>query len=80
MVQETIGRIRNSVQAGQFTNEAAVSQGAVLPVLQALSWPVFDTSVVVPEFAVESRRVDYALCDDTGKPRVFLEVKRGGLG
>ena len=80
MIRETVDRIRASLRSGQFTNEASVSQGAVLPVLQELDWPVFNTSVVVPEYSVESGRVDYALCDGEGRPKIFLEVKRVGQG
>ena len=78
MIRETVDRIRVSLKSGKFTNEASVSQGIVLPVLQALDWPVSDTSVVAPEYPVESGRVDYALCDSTGRPKIFLEVKRVG--
>lgn len=55
-----------------------MSQGIVLPILHGIGWPVFDTRVVAPEYALEGRRVDYALCDRTEQPRVFLEVKRVG--
>ena len=80
MIRETVDRIRASLRSGQFTNEASVSQGVVLSVLQELDWPVFNTSVVVPEYSVESGRVDYALCDGEGRPKIFLEVKRVGQG
>ena len=78
MIRETVDRIRTSLKSGQFTNEASISQGVVLPVLQALDWPVFDTSVVTPEYSVESGRVDYALRETTGRPKIFVEVKRLG--
>ena len=78
MIRETVDRIRTSLKSGQYTSEASVSQGVVLPVLQALDWPVFDTSVVTPEYSVESGRVDYALRETTGRPKIFLEVKRFG--
>ena len=58
--------------------EAAVSTGAVLPMLKGLGWPVFEPSVVYPQYPVEGRWVDYALCNPTGKPLVLLEVKRVG--
>lgn len=66
------------LRSGRFINEAAVSQGAVLPLLQALNWPIFDTSVVIPQFSLEGRRVDYALCHPGRKPLLFLEIKRLG--
>jgi predicted type IV restriction endonuclease len=78
MIESEIQRIQNDIRSNQFPNEAAVSQGIVLPILQQLGWPVFSTSVVVPEYAVGGRRVDYALCDTRKHPKVFVEVKRIG--
>lgn len=34
---------------------------------------------MIPEFSVEGRRVDYALCHPENRPSVFIEVKRVGL-
>ena len=70
--------IRRDIRGGSFLNEAAVSQGVVLPLLDALGWPVFSTDVVAPQYTVEGRRVDYALCHPPGKPIAFVEVKRVG--
>ena len=56
-----------------------MSNGAVMPILYALGWPVFDPSIVSPEYTVEGRRVDYALCRSNGQPVVFFEVKRVGV-
>lgn len=67
------------MREGRFTSEASVSQGVLLPILNVLAWPVFDTSIVIPEFSVEGRRVDYALCHPKNKPYVFIEVKNVGL-
>ncbi len=77
-MKEDILDIRNSIKAGRFVNEAAVSQGIVQRLLHALSWPVYNTDVVVPEYSVEGRRVDYALCDPPRKPIIFIEVKQVG--
>ena len=78
-LNETITEIQEKLRKGLFPNEAAVSQGAVLPVLNALGWPVFNNTVVFPQYAVEGGRIDYALCRPTGKAVVFVEVKRVGL-
>lgn len=78
-LEESISQVQEKLRKGLLPNEAAVSNGAVLPVLYALDWPVFDTSVVSPEYTVEGRRVDYALCRSNGQPVVFLEVKRVGV-
>jgi predicted type IV restriction endonuclease len=77
-LQSEIERIREAIPAGQFVNEASVCTGIVLPILQQLGWPVFDPQVVCPEFSLEGRRVDYALCHPRGKPGVFVEVKQAG--
>jgi len=58
-----------------FPNEAAVSQGAVLPILQACGWSTHKTDEVCPEYATQdNQRVDYALLRG-GKPLIFIEVK-----
>lgn len=78
-LEQAVSRVQADLRAGRFTNEAAVSQGAVLPILQALGWPIFDTRVVAPEYTIEGRRVDYALCHPEDRPVVFLEAKRIGF-
>ena len=76
--KEHIDDIRNKLEEGLFTNEAAVSQGIVLRFLHALDWPIFNIQVVVPEYTVEKLRVDFALCPVSSKPLVFIEVKQVG--
>lgn len=71
--------VRAGIKAGRYGNEAAVSQGIVLRLLQALGWPTFDTQIVCPEFALGGRRVDYALCHPPNKAVAFIEVKQIGL-
>jgi hypothetical protein len=73
-----IEEIRAGIKAGRFGNEAAVSQGIVLRLLNALGWPAYDTQTVSPQYALEERRVDYALCHPPGKPMAFVEVKKLG--
>jgi predicted type IV restriction endonuclease len=70
--------IRVGIKGGRFPNEAAVSQGIVLRLLMALGWPTWDTQIVWPEYALEGRRVDFALCHPSAKPKVFIEVKQVG--
>lgn len=58
-----------------FPNEAAVSQGAVLPILQACGWNTHDIDEVYPEYGTQdNQRVDYALLRG-GRPLIFIEVK-----
>lgn len=78
MLEETLTRIQQSIRRGAFPNEAAVSQGIVLPILNGLGWSVFDPGVVTPEYTVEGRRVDFALCARPDQPAAFVEVKRIG--
>jgi hypothetical protein len=77
-LEEHIEEIRAGIKAGRFTNEASVSQGIVLRLLHALSWPAYDTQIVCPEFVLGGRRVDFGLCHPPGKPIAFVEVKQIG--
>lgn len=77
-LEQHIEEIRAGIKAGRFANEASVSQGIVLRLLHALSWPSYDTQVVCPEYSLGGRRVDYALCHPPGKPISFVEVKQIG--
>lgn len=77
-LEQHIEEIRAGIKGGRFVNEASVSQGIVLRLLHALSWPAYDTRVVSPEYSLEGRRVDFALCHPPGKPIAFVEVKQIG--
>jgi hypothetical protein len=73
-LEEVIQAIRIQLEKG-FPNEAAVSQGAVLPILQACGWDTRKTDEVCPEYSTQdNQRVDYALLRG-GKPLIFIEVK-----
>lgn len=73
-----INDIRAGIRSGRFVNEASISQGIILRLLQALGWPTFDTQVVWPEYTLEGRRVDFALCHPKNRPAVFVEAKQIG--
>jgi predicted type IV restriction endonuclease len=77
-LKEHIDDIREGLDKGVFIGEAAVSQGIVLRLLNVLTWPTYNTQVIIPEYSVEGRRVDYALCHPSSKPVVFIEVKQVG--
>jgi predicted type IV restriction endonuclease len=78
-IKDFIERAQVLLRQGALISEAAVSQGILLPALQELGWPVFDTSVVAPEYSIEGRRVDYALCHPSNRPAIFIEVKKPGF-
>lgn len=78
-ITDHVGKVKDGLRQNRFTSEAAVSQGILLPALLELGWPVFDTSVVAPEYSLEGRRVDFALCYPADRPVVFLEVKKVGI-
>ena len=77
-LRDQIASARDALRGGQLVNEAAVCNGVVLPLLHALDWPVFSPQIVAPEFTLEGRRVDYALCHPRTRPVVFIEVKQPG--
>ena len=79
-LKESILKIRDGIKSGRFIdeNEASISQGIVLRILNSLSWPTFNTSIVFPEYSFEGGRVDYALCHPANQPIILLEVKRVG--
>lgn len=78
-LSEKVNEFQHKLRRGEYVSEAAVSQGVVLPALHELGWPVFDTSIVAPEYSLGDRgerRVDYALCHPANRPAVFIEVKK----
>ena len=75
---DRIDAARKRLRDGSLGNEASVSNGVVLPIIDALGWSAFDPHRVYPEFKVEGRRVDFALLTK-GRPAVFVEVKQPGL-
>lgn len=79
-IEQEIIAIRAGIKAGRFSNEASVSQGIVLRLLNALGWPTYDTDAVWPEYSLGPRRVDFALCSPPSKPIAFIEVKQIGQG
>ena len=69
-----INKIRNAPSLLSW-DEASIKSGVVQPLLSIIGWDPFDVNEVKPEYAVESRRVDFSLrIYDMNK--VFIEVKR----
>ena len=75
-LEATLADITGKLKEGRFANEQSISQGIVLRVLSDLNWSVYDTNVVWPEYSTGEGRVDFALCEPSAKPRVFIEVKQ----
>ena len=73
-----IERIRERLQQGAYSNEAAVSHGIVTPVLAALGWDTADPHQIVPEYSLQRGRVDFALFGLGHRASVFIEVKQVG--
>jgi len=77
-LSKELSEIQKAIKSGQFPNEAAVSRGVVMRLLNALGWPIFNPELVWPEYPLEALRVDYALCTPPKKAAVILEVKAVG--
>lgn len=77
-MQGLIEQIRTRLQRSAYVNEAAISHGVVMPIINALGWDTADPQQVVPEFAISGGRVDFALFGLGHKPAVFIEVKQVG--
>lgn len=70
--------IKNLKENKEISNlsEEATKQGVVLPILSYLNWNPINIKEVFPEYTVGSNRVDYALRDERGNNKVFIEVKK----
>ena len=78
VLEAKLTEIQGRLTPEHFPSEAAVSQGIVLPILRELNWDTDNPMVVRPEYTAGRGRVDFALCEQSGSPKVFIEVK--GLG
>ncbi len=77
-LKEHIDDIRGSLETGRYPDEAAVRQGVVLRLLDALDWPIYSPQIVYPQYPVGEGKVDFALCHPESTPLVFIEVKQIG--
>lgn len=82
MLNDTITKIRNDLNDNKYSNEASISTGIVLNILQKLNWDIFNTELIKPEYIVnKNKRVDYALFKQSITdtiPYIFIEVKNIG--
>jgi hypothetical protein len=70
-----IDTCRQGDEGAEFFDEITTKQTIVLQLFQSLGWNIFSTDEVLPEFAVDERRVDYCLRHGQ-KSLVFVEVKK----
>jgi predicted type IV restriction endonuclease len=78
-LEADIQDIQNGLKIGRYGNEASVSQGIILRLLNRLGWQIFDSTHVWPEYALGGGRVDYALCCPPSRPVILIESKDVGL-
>ena len=78
MLDQAIADIVRRLRKGEYANEAAISQGVVMRLIEALGWPRWDPGIVKPEYPLGAKRVDYALCHPPNKPVILIEVKCPG--
>jgi len=76
--QTTIKEIVNSIKQREFLNEAEVTNGIVMRILNELHWNVYDTKRVKPQLGIEGKKIDMALCYPDNKPTIIIEVKALG--
>lgn len=80
-LMEVLEQIRQAAQLNKDTlgsNEAATRAVLIDPVLRSLGWDTGNPSMVEVEKTFTQARVDYALLDSNGEPRVIVEAKRLG--
>ncbi|MCK4322981.1 MAG: hypothetical protein KAW89_00525 [Armatimonadetes bacterium] len=67
-------RAADRLRQGEALNERAVEYTVVMPIVRALGWNPENLDEMRPEYAVESRKVDWAFLKE-GTPCLFLEEK-----
>jgi hypothetical protein len=74
-LEKLVEKIKERIGAAQYQGETSVREAIVLPLLQVLGWDIFDPTIVIREYTLGARRVDYALCSSPPRKDVFIEVK-----
>ncbi|MDD9802280.1 MAG: hypothetical protein OXU53_06970 [Deltaproteobacteria bacterium] len=80
-MEQVLVRAVERIRSGHLSNEAQVKQSVIVPILRELDWDDINPMEFVPEFPVENRWVDYALCREVNKqkqPLIFIEAKKLG--
>lgn len=77
---KAIDEIKEGLANSIYKNETAVSQSIVRRLIGLLGWDIDNPAIVYPEYNCGMNgRVDYALLDEDGRPKVLVEVKAVGL-
>lgn len=76
--QTTLTEIITAIKQQDYLNEAEVTNGIVLRILNQLNWNVYDTKKVKPQFRIDNKIIDFALCFPDNKPAIIIEVKALG--
>lgn len=57
-IKRIVADIKERLERGEFLNEAAVSNGIVVRLLDVLGWGIYDPRVVWPEYSTKSGKRD----------------------
>lgn len=76
--ETTVKEIISSIKQREFLNEAEVTNGIIMRILNSLGRNVFDTTKVKPQYGIDGKKIDFALCYPDNKPIVIIEVKALG--
>ena len=74
LLKERMQSYRTDLEENEIRTRAAL----IDPLLHALGWDVSDPAMVMPEYKIDNKPVDYALFRPNGKPAATLEAKKLG--
>lgn len=78
-VTDAVTRAQRTLRSGALTTEHHTRVAVINPILTCLGWDVTDPGQWISEYPVEGvGRVDDALLERNGHPKVFVEAKRPG--
>jgi len=74
LLKERMQSYRTVLEENEIRTRAAL----IDPLLHALGWDVSDPAMVMPEYKIDNKPVDYALFRSDGEPAATLEAKKLG--
>lgn len=75
-IQEFVNQLKVNPRLITY-DEAQTKQALILPLLQFLGWNPFDVEEIMPEFPVETKKIDFCLRINNIS-EFFIEVKKAG--